>query len=88
VLDVHRRNPSAELRFLKAGFVAQDAGSEYYELGPPARQLGLAKLRRLDAVKEASPSSWSCASKLTKRRSGRVGQFRTLDDPIEGTVRM
>lgn len=41
--------------FLKVGFVAQDAGSGYYELGPLALQLGLAKLQRLDPVKEASP---------------------------------
>lgn len=41
--------------FLKVGFVAQEAGSGYYELGPLALQLGLAKLQRLDPVKEASP---------------------------------
>jgi DNA-binding IclR family transcriptional regulator len=41
--------------FLKVGFVSQDAGSGYYELGPLALQLGLAKLQRLDPVKEASP---------------------------------
>jgi DNA-binding IclR family transcriptional regulator len=40
--------------FLKVGFVSQDAGGRY-ELGPLALQLGMAKLRRLDAVKEASP---------------------------------
>lgn len=41
--------------FLKVGFVSQDAGSGYYELGPLALQLGLAKLQRLDPVLEASP---------------------------------
>jgi DNA-binding IclR family transcriptional regulator len=40
--------------FLKVGFVTQDA-SGYYELGPLALQLGLARLQRLDPVKEASP---------------------------------
>jgi DNA-binding IclR family transcriptional regulator len=40
--------------FLKVGFVTQDA-SGCYELGPLALQLGLARLQRLDAVKEASP---------------------------------
>ncbi len=40
--------------FLKVGFVTQDA-SGGYELGPLALQLGLARLQRLDAVKEASP---------------------------------
>ena len=40
--------------FLKTGFVVQD-GSGRYELGPLALQLGLAKLQRLDPVKEASP---------------------------------
>lgn len=40
--------------FLKVGFVVQDAGGRY-ELGPLALQLGMAKLRRLDPVKEASP---------------------------------
>lgn len=40
--------------FLKVGFVVQDAGGRY-ELGPLALQLGLAKLQRLDPIKEASP---------------------------------
>ena len=40
--------------FLKVGFVTQDAASGCYELGPLALQLGLARLQRLDAVKEAS----------------------------------
>lgn len=40
--------------FLKVGFVTQDASGSY-ELGPLALQLGLARLKRLDAVKEASP---------------------------------
>lgn len=39
--------------FLKVGFVTQDA-SGCYELGPLALQLGLARLQRLDPVKEAS----------------------------------
>lgn len=40
--------------FLKVGFVSQtDAG--HYELGPLALQLGLARLRRLNPVREASP---------------------------------
>ena len=41
--------------FLKVGFVAQDGASGHYELGSLALQLGLAKLQRLDPVKEASP---------------------------------
>jgi DNA-binding IclR family transcriptional regulator len=41
--------------FLKVGFVAQDGASGHYELGPLALQLGLAKLQRLDPVKEALP---------------------------------
>jgi DNA-binding IclR family transcriptional regulator len=40
--------------FLKVGFVTQDASGSY-ELGPLALQLGLARLQRLDPVKEASP---------------------------------
>ncbi len=40
--------------FLKVGFVTQDASGSY-ELGPLALQLGLVRLQRLDAVKEASP---------------------------------
>jgi DNA-binding IclR family transcriptional regulator len=40
--------------FLKVGFVTQ-ASSGAYELGPLALQLGLARLQRLDAVKEATP---------------------------------
>jgi DNA-binding IclR family transcriptional regulator len=39
--------------FLKVGFVTQDA-SGAYELGPLALQLGLARLQRLDAAKEAA----------------------------------
>jgi DNA-binding IclR family transcriptional regulator len=40
--------------FLKVGFVTQtDTG--HYELGPLALQLGLARLRRLNPVREASP---------------------------------
>jgi DNA-binding IclR family transcriptional regulator len=41
--------------FLKVGFVEQDGASGHYELGPLALQLGLAKLQRLDPVKEAAP---------------------------------
>jgi DNA-binding IclR family transcriptional regulator len=41
--------------FLKVGFVEQDGASGHYELGPLALQLGLAKLQRLDPVKEALP---------------------------------
>ena len=40
--------------FLKVGFVVQDSAGRY-ELGPLALQLGLAKLQRLDPIKEASP---------------------------------
>lgn len=40
--------------FIKVGFVSQDTAGRY-ELGPLALQLGMAKLRRLDPVKEASP---------------------------------
>lgn len=40
--------------FLKVGFVTQTNGG-HYELGPLALQLGLAKLQRMDPVKEASP---------------------------------
>lgn len=40
--------------FLKVGFVVQDRAGRY-ELGPLALQLGLAKLQRLDPIKEASP---------------------------------
>jgi DNA-binding IclR family transcriptional regulator len=37
--------------FLKLGFVMQDAAGRY-ELGPLALQLGLARLKRLDPVRE------------------------------------
>ena len=40
--------------FLKVGFVTQEPSGSY-ELGPLALQLGLARLQRLDPVKEASP---------------------------------
>jgi DNA-binding IclR family transcriptional regulator len=47
--------------FLKVGFVTQDAAG-CYELGPLALQLGLARLQRLDPVKEASPLVASLAA--------------------------
>jgi DNA-binding IclR family transcriptional regulator len=40
--------------FVKVGLVAQN-GAGQYELGPLALQLGLAKLKRLDPIREASP---------------------------------
>lgn len=40
--------------FTKEGFVYQDATSGLYELGQLALELGLAKLHRLDPVREAS----------------------------------
>ena len=39
--------------FLKMGFVVQDSAGRY-ELGPLALQIGLAKLQRLDPIKEAA----------------------------------
>lgn len=55
--------------FLKVGFVTQnDAGQ--YELGPLALQLGLAKLQRLDPVKEAS--------KLVEQLAEETGQSVAL----------
>lgn len=47
--------------YLKVGFVTQDASGRY-ELGPLALQLGLARLQRLDAVKEAAPFIESLAA--------------------------
>lgn len=47
--------------FLKVGFVTQEASGSY-ELGPLALQLGLARLQRLDPVKEASPLIASLAA--------------------------
>jgi DNA-binding IclR family transcriptional regulator len=41
--------------FTNVGFVSQDAVSGKYELGPLALQLGLAKLRQLNPIKEAAP---------------------------------
>lgn len=49
--------------FLKVGFVTQDA-SGCYELGPMALQLGLARLQRLDPVKEASPLIAALAAEI------------------------
>lgn len=42
--------------FANVGFVTQEAGSGKYELGPLALQLGLAKLRQLNPVREATES--------------------------------
>jgi DNA-binding IclR family transcriptional regulator len=41
--------------FTNVGFVSQDGVSGKYELGPLALQLGLAKLRQLNPMKEAAP---------------------------------
>jgi hypothetical protein len=60
--------------FLKVGFVVQDAGGRY-ELGPLALQLGMAKLRRLDPVKEASPLDRRPGRRnRPEHRAGGVGQ--------------
>ena len=40
--------------FMNVGFVMQDGASGHYELGSLALQLGLARLQRLEPVKEAS----------------------------------
>lgn len=73
--------------FLKVGFVVQDAGGRY-ELGPLALQLGLAKLRRLDPVKEASPLIESLAAETGQSIAlavwGNLGPtIVRLEEPIE-----
>ena len=73
--------------FLKVGFVSQDAGGRY-ELGPLALQLGMAKLRRLDPVKEASPLIESLAAETGQSIAlavwGNLGPtIVRLEEPIE-----
>lgn len=43
--------------YAKVGFVVQDAVTGYYWLGPTAIQLGLASLRMLNPVREATPDA-------------------------------
>lgn len=50
--------------FAKVGFVTQHADSGRYELGPLALQLGLARLQRLDPVKEATPRIAELAAEI------------------------
>ena len=73
--------------FLKVGFVAQDAAGRY-ELGPLALQLGLAKLQRLDPVKEASPLIEALAAETEQSVAVAVwGNFGPtivrLEEPIQ-----
>ncbi len=72
--------------FLKVGFVVQD-GAGRYELGPLALQLGLAKLQRLDPIKEASPLIEALASETEQSIAVAVwGNFGPtvvrLEEPI------
>ena len=63
--------------FLKVGFVVQDSAGRY-ELGPLALQLGLAKLQRLDPIKEASPLDRTARGRYRRQHCGRrVGELRT-----------
>lgn len=73
--------------FLKVGFVVQDAAGRY-ELGPLTLQLGMAKLRRLDPVKEASPLIESLAAETGQSIAlavwGNLGPtIVRLEEPIE-----
>jgi DNA-binding IclR family transcriptional regulator len=73
--------------FVKVGFVVQDASGRY-ELGPLALQLGLAKLRRLDPVKEASPLIEGLAAETGQSIAlavwGNLGPtIVRLEEPIE-----
>ncbi|MBB4223665.1 IclR family transcriptional regulator [Variovorax sp. 375MFSha3.1] len=72
--------------FLKVGFVVQDSAGRY-ELGPLALQLGLAKLQRLDPIKEASPLIEQLASETEQSIAVAVwGNFGPtvvrLEEPI------
>lgn len=72
--------------FLKVGFVVQDSAGRY-ELGPLALQLGLAKLQRLDPIKEASPLIESLAAETEQSIAVAVwGNFGPtvvrLEEPI------
>jgi DNA-binding IclR family transcriptional regulator len=72
--------------FLKVGFVVQD-GAGRYELGPLALQLGLAKLQRLDPIREASPLIEALASETEQSIAVAVwGNFGPtvvrLEEPI------
>jgi DNA-binding IclR family transcriptional regulator len=72
---------------LKVGFVVQDSAGRY-ELGPLALQLGLAKLQRLDPIKEASPLIESLAAETGQSIAVAVwGNFGPtvvrLEEPIQ-----
>ena len=73
--------------FLKVGFVVQDSAGRY-ELGPLALQLGLAKLQRLDPIREASPLIESLAAETGQSIAVAVwGNFGPtvvrLEEPIQ-----
>ena len=48
----------------RLGLIAQDPESGRYELGPATLRLGLSSLRRLDAVREATPEAIALASRI------------------------
>ena len=52
--------------FVRVGFVEQERESGKYNLGPMARSLGLAALRRLDAVREADRTMTSLRDHLNE----------------------
>ena len=73
--------------FLKVGFVVQDAAGRY-ELGPLALQLGMAKLQRLQPVREASPLIEALAAETEQSIAVAVwGNFGPtvvrLEEPIQ-----
>ena len=73
--------------FLKVGFVVQDSAGRY-ELGPLALQLGLAKLQRLDPIREAAPLIGSLAAETGQSIAVAVwGNFGPtvvrLEEPIQ-----
>jgi DNA-binding IclR family transcriptional regulator len=95
-----RMPPSKAHRYLvsfaRVGLVAQEAESGRYDLGPLALQLGLAALRRMDAVGLAMPTLRNLADAIEQtvalavwaNRGATIIRWLGTDAPVAATLRV
>jgi DNA-binding IclR family transcriptional regulator len=95
-----RMPPSKAHRYLvsfaRVGLVAQEADSGRYDLGPLALQLGLAALRRMDAVGMAMPALRNLADVIKQtvalavwaNRGATIIRWLGTDAPVAATLRV
>jgi DNA-binding IclR family transcriptional regulator len=95
-----RMPPSKAHRYLvsyaRVGLVAQEAESGRYDLGPLALQLGLAALRRMDAVGLAMPALRDLADAIRQtvalavwaNRGATIIRWLGTDAPVAATLRV